>query len=47
VYDSGTSDGWTDNALDNPLTVWGDRLVMGTFYSDDDGRTWTRVDQWR
>jgi hypothetical protein len=36
-----------DNALMHPLTISGERLMSGSLYSDDDGRTWTGVDTWR
>ena len=47
VYDSGAVPGWIDNALENPLSVVGSRLVMGSLSSDDDGRTWTTIERWR
>ena len=39
---------WTiDTGHMHPLVVVGKRLMAGTLFSDDDGRTWTVVDRWR
>jgi hypothetical protein len=47
VHDTGDI-AWTiDTGLMGPLTLVGDELVLGTLSSDDDGRSWTGVDQWR
>ncbi|GAB3244431.1 hypothetical protein [Nocardioides dilutus] len=47
VHDTGGISWTIDTGFMGPLSVVGDRLVMGTLSSDDDGRSWTGVDRWR
>lgn len=47
VHDTGDISWTIDTGLMGPLTLVGDGLVLGTLSSDDDGRSWTGVDQWR
>jgi hypothetical protein len=47
VHDTGDLPWGADLGEMHQPTVIGSRLMWGTLYSDDDGRTWSGVDRWR
>jgi hypothetical protein len=47
VHDTGDLPYTADVGEMRPLTIVGERLMLGSLYSDDDGQTWSQVDTWR